>query len=324
MSKGSAPTGKIWDDFASKTVTGKTSAQIFTSNKMPKGMDPKDIKLRESRDSANFPESTGIILALDVTGSMSIIPEELIMKEKLKPLIQELLERKPISDPHIMAMAVGDAYSDQAPLQVSQFEGDIRIAEQMKSLFLEGNGGGNNKESYNLPWYFAARKTELDSLEKRGKKGFLFTFGDEPCPPVLEKEHIKKIFGDNVPGDISTPDLLAMVQQKYHVFHVVVEEGDYARSRPKAVYDSWNAVMPKGHVLPLKDYTKIAEVVVSALERYAGKSVKAIEKSWGDKSTGLIVRDAIKDLVPLAEEGLVADQDQQVWRPKKSGGGRGR
>lgn len=284
-----------WDNYTTKNTKGKTTAQIFNASSMKKELSPLNIAPRESRDSTQNPNSTPIILALDVTGSMGIIADTLA-REGLGALVEEILNRKPVSDPHIMVMGVGDAEYDRAPLQVSQFEPDIRIAEQLKDIFLERGGGGNRSESYNLPWYFAANKTEIDSV-KQGRKGILFTFGDEECPPVLKAEHVKQFLGETIQGDIKTEDLLKMVSQKYDVFHVVIEEGNYARQEPKRVYDSWNKVLPKGHVIPVKDYKKLPEVLVSVMEVHGGKDPAAVIASWKGK-TADTVREAIKDVVP--------------------------
>jgi hypothetical protein len=137
---------------------------------------------------------------------------------------------------------------------------------------------------------------------------------------VLTKEQIKKVFGEAVPNDISTADLLAMVQQKYDVFHVVVEQGNYARAHRAEVYNSWNDVLPQGRVIPLKDITKVAEVITSVLEVHAGKDRDAVVKSW-DGSTGLVVRAATEGMVKAKDAGT------GLWRPgqdePKKRGGRG-
>lgn len=291
-----------WDDYAAKNK-GKSTSQIFNQSSIKQSMDPRGISVRESRDSAKNPNATPIILALDVTGSMGIIADKMA-REGLGTLVEQILDRKPVSDPHIMVMGVGDAYYDRAPLQASQFEADIRIAEQLKDIFLEKGGGGNHFESYNLPWYFAATKTDIDAT-KHGRKGIIFTFGDEECPPVLEAKHIKKFLGDDVPKDISTKDLLKMVSQKYDVYHVVIEQGSHAQSYSKQVHQSWEKVLPKNHIISLKDYNKLSEVLVSVLEVHNGKDPKDVVKSW-QGPTAKVVEDAIQHMTPgAAPTGLV-------------------
>ena len=66
---------------------------------------------------------------------------------------------------------IGDAQSDRVPLQVGQFESDNRMDDQLRTIFLEGNGGGQKSESYELATYFIARHTVTDAWEKRGRKG---------------------------------------------------------------------------------------------------------------------------------------------------------
>ena len=144
-----------WDatSYASyaSTTRGKTVDKIYSGRELHKDLDPKGVAVHESRDSADNPNATPVIVGLDVTGSMGMIAHTMAQKG-LGVLFQEILDRKPISDPHIMFMGIGDAASDRAPLQVSQFEADDRIIEQLTKLWVEGSGGGNDSESYNLPW----------------------------------------------------------------------------------------------------------------------------------------------------------------------------
>ena len=59
-------------------------------------------------------------------------------------------------------MGIGDLAYDYAPIQASQFESDIRIAEQLDKIYFEGGGGGNNFESYTAAWYFGVHNCKLD------------------------------------------------------------------------------------------------------------------------------------------------------------------
>lgn len=299
---------KDWDAYASTHTRGKSASEIFNSRSLRADMDPRQIKVRESRDSTSNPHSTPIILALDVTGSMGIIPEALI-KDGLGTLVQSILDRKPVTDPHIMVMGVGDVECDNAPLQVSQFEADIRIAEQLKNIYVEGGGGGNRSESYTLPWYFAAQKTDIDCA-KHGRKGVIFTFGDEECPDSIRAEQIRHFLGDKIQHDLSAAELLKMAAQKYDVFHVVIEEGDYARRDVKRVHDSWQRVLPKEQIIAVKDYRKLPEIIVSVLEVYGGKKPEDVIASW-PHNTAPAVAEAIKHV----EQGKGKAPGIKVMRP---------
>lgn len=283
-----------WSGYTS-TVKDKKRTEIFSSSKMPERFDPKNIKIRESRDSIINPNSNAIVVALDVTGSMGINAEQL-SKHGLGIMVEEIIKRKPVSDPHFMCMGIGDVKYDNSPLQVTQFEADITIANDLKDIYLEGGGGGNNSESYNLAWYFAALHTSIDCYEKRGKKGYLFTLGDEEVPKDLLASEIRKVFGNEETNDYTSEQLLNMASKMYHVYHIIVEQGSHARHYMKEVMDSWTPLLGQ-RVLRLANNDDLAEVIVSAIEVNEGKGIDEVINSWS-KDKAISVSRAINQLAP--------------------------
>jgi hypothetical protein len=263
----------------SSSTRGKSTDEIYSSRSIHKDLDPKGVKIRESRDSRDNPNSTPIIVAIDVTGSMGIIAD-VLARQGLGTLFTELLDGKIVSNPHVMFMAIGDANCDQAPLQVSQFEADNRIVDQLTQIWIEHGGGGNNFESYNLPWYFASEHTEHDSLIKRGKRGYLFTVGDEKAPSDLTRAQIERFIGDKPERSITSAEMLRDAQRKYEVFHVVIKEGDYARKDLTGVVDSWVKLLGQ-RVIQLADHTKLAETVVSAIAIAEGQGAEKAASRYG-------------------------------------------
>jgi|LSQX01.1.fsa_nt_gb hypothetical protein len=289
-------TDKDWERYAAKHVSGKASVgDIYTHRSIAKELDPKGVKIRESCDSAENPMSTALIVALDVTGSMGIILDTMA-REGLKTLASEVYDRKPVTDPHIMFMGIGDAEAgDRAPLQVTQFEADIRIAEQLTKIYLENGGGGNTYESYALAWYFAALHTRIDCFEKRNKKGVLFTIGDEKPTPYLRGMDIERVLGYKPQFErISARELLAMVSRQYDVFHIIVEEGSYCRRASTSVEDEWRTLLGQRAIM-LSDHTKLSEVIVSTIQIMAGEDMGDVISSW-DGETGLVVAKAVNSL----------------------------
>lgn len=284
-----------WSAYAASTI-GRTTEAVFTARGIDNDLNPFGVRVRESRDSALNPESTAIIVGLDVTGSMGMIADALA-REGLGTMVEEILARRPVSDPHILCMGIGDVLCDQAPLQVTQFEADIRIARQLEKLWLEKGGGGNCCESYTLPWYFAALHTAIDCFEKRGQKGYLFTVGDEEPPMDLPGTAITRFLGDPPQRDFSSRELLQLVSRMYHVFHIIVEEGSHARHDPRGVRDRWTALLGQ-RVIGLSDHTRLAEVIVSAIEVNEGRDQAQVVKSWS-KQTALVVRRVVSTLEPL-------------------------
>jgi hypothetical protein len=293
---------KDWTKYATASVVGKTTEKIYTKSSIDSDFDPKLIKIRESCDSDSNPQSTALIVAEDVTGSMSPVLDATI--RGLSTLVTEIYNRKPITDPHMLFMGVGDFEHDRAPLQVTQFEADIRIAEQLAKIYLEQGGGGNTYESYAAAWYFAATRTAIDCFTKRGKKGYLFTVGDECPTPYLLAGNIEQFLGDKIQGDhIGVNELLTMVSRQYEVFHIMIEEGNYMRRNADKVVKSWTELLGQ-RAIRLSDVTKLPETIVSILQLNEGTTLDTIVSSW-DKSTSLVIQNAVKDMTKGVEDRSV-------------------
>ena len=260
------------------TYRKKSRQELFSQSQIRKDFNPKNIVVRESCDSEANPTSNAIIVALDVTGSMGFIAEH-IAKNGLGTLVEGILDRKPVADPHIMMMAIGDLFYDRAPLQATQFEADIRIAEQLTGLWLEGGGGGNSFESYDLPWAFAARKTKIDCFDKRGKKGYLFTIGDENPPEAGTHQQLSKATGIHTQTNLTAKALLSEAQERYNVFHIIVEEGSHARRHLREVSRGWHGLLGK-RAVHLNNYQCIAEVIISVIEVNEGRDPDEVIQSW--------------------------------------------
>ena len=185
-------------------------------------LDPLGVAVRESRDSAEHPDTLAVAVLFDVTGSMGGVPRTL--QTKLPDLLGLLLRKGYATDPQILFGAIGDATCDRAPLQVGQFESDNRMDEHLGKILLEGGGGGQKSESYELAMYFMARHTAIDCFEKRGRRGYLFIIGDELPYPKVKRREVGKVVGDRLRQDIPTRDLVAELSAGYDVYYILPPE----------------------------------------------------------------------------------------------------
>jgi hypothetical protein len=263
----------------------KSVREVFKNRVAKDDYNSKNIKVRESLDSEDNPESTPIMIALDVTGSMGFIPSYMANKG-LGTLASSIMDDSPVKDPHLMMMAIGDIRHDSYPIQATQFEADIRIAEQITDLYLESGGGGNATESYDLAWIFANQKTKTDSFKKRGIKGYLFTIGDELPPSSCPKENLIR-HGFHAQDDILAKDSLEQAQKEWHVFHICVEETGH-----RGKYKEWKECLGN-RAIRLSNHEKISEVITSVIRVSEGESPQDVINSFKDEETQSVVSYAL-------------------------------
>lgn len=258
--------------------------------------------IRESRDNDEHPNSTPIILGFDSTGSMGRVPR--VIQEKLSDVFGLLLERKYVDDPQIMIATYGDAYVDSVPLQVSQFESDNRIDDNLDNLFLEGGGGGNGGETASMLFYYAAHHTVTDSMEKRDKKGYMFVIADEVMLDLTEKQ-VDKFIGDGQPlGGLTAKEIAADVSKKWDVYILLIDNMSAKIQGSEAHYKS---LFGEDKVLVVENPDTIAETISLAIGVLEGRidTNKGADDLRANGSSEMVVRSATRALAPLAKRQQV-------------------
>lgn len=261
--------------------------EVFEAEACNPKMDPKYINKRECFDSAEHPNTTPIVVGLDVTGSMGYLAVE-IATGALNELITKLYSTGAVEDPALMCAAYGD-YNDRFPLQVSQFESDIRIAQQLLELYFED--GGNGQVVPTLLWEFLLEHTEIDAIKKRNQKGFVFTIGDNAEIRADEiNETVERVIGDKCGK--TREELLSDLEEKFNVFHIVVDSSDLQGS-----------AFMSGRVMRIdqKEISAIPEIIISAIQMQKGMGIDEVVNQWTDV-TRPIVRAAVSQLCICSDD----------------------
>ena len=281
--------------------------QVFQQRQCHPMMNPKGVKMRESRDGADHPESQGIVFALDVSGSMGEIPK--VMATEQLPNFMKVLMDCQVKDPQVLFLALGNATSDQAPLQVGQFESTAELMDQWLTwTYLEGRGGGEG-ESYDLAFYFLAAHTEMDCMVKRKKRGYLFMTGDETPFPALSRHIVEGIIGDKLDEDIPLEEVIAELQKTYIPFFLIPD-----RTRAKRCERRWRDLLGD-NVLVLNGPADVCFVAAGALlmcEKRAA-SLNEVAKILSAAGMPALRRNnVVQALTPLAEV-LLGEKHKCSW-----------
>ena len=282
-------------------------------------LDPYGVTKRESRDSDEHPESLAIAVLFDVTGSMRRVPRAL--QVKLPELLGLLLRKGYVTHPQILFGAIGDATCDHAPLQIGQFESDNRMDDDLGRILLEGGGGGQKTESYELAMYFMARHTSIDCHERRGRRGYLFLIGDEMPYPRVKAQEVRRIIGDDIVEDLRLETIVAELNRKYDVYYILPEGSSYVGD--DEVLGRWRRLLGQ-NVIQLDDLDAVCETIaltialgedaidldngLDHLREYGSRSAPSVSRALARISTDramVAVSSVPEDLVTNPSDGIV-------------------
>lgn len=205
-----------------------------------------------------------LVIACDVTGSMGEWPATMFSK---LPYLE--LEGKEYlgDDMEISFAAVGDVYSDDYALQVRKFTKGTELKEKLEELVIEGGGGGQTMESYDLCALYYSRKVKMP---KAIKPIFIF-IGDEGCYDSIDRESAKTYAGIELKERLPTKQVMKDLQSKYSVYLIRKPYdngyGDSMSSTDKKLYKEWADMLGEDHISILPDPNRVVDVIFGILAK---------------------------------------------------------
>jgi hypothetical protein len=218
----------------------------------------------------------------------------------LNKLAKMVLEQGAVAYPQFAFGAVGDAFSDDVPIAMGEFEADDELAEaHLANLFIEGGGGGSGEESYELPLWFFGNRVDTDAWDKRRKKGLLFLIGDEAPYPWVRKDKAKQFLGADLSEDVPLAVAARQAQERFDVF--LVRPGGSSHFDNANVEAIWKSILPAERVIRAERWEEIVPKIAGIISVMGGRSlddtIAALRASGFDPT----LADATgRSLVPLA------------------------
>lgn len=306
MGGGSWDTGAYHSSASSRESAGiddfsytKTATKVH-SNLDPARINTKPFKKLESRDSVEHPESNAVLVCFDVTGSNY---GRAVDAQKRLPNLMDLLN-KYLKDPQVAVAANDDINVVEATkaIQISDFESDNRVDDHIRNIMLVGCGGGNDGESYDLLLYAAARKMVLDCVEKRGKKGYMFLYADEPIFTQVDADEVKAVYGDHLQANIPIEEIIEEARRNFNVF-VIWPEGGY-----KHAHQQYKKLFGEEFVLVSQHPNLICELIASTVALYEEKPADIVVRDLiavgvGDHEAKALVKHTAHVTSSLATSG---------------------
>ncbi len=233
---------KTYDAHAGRSYADASAKGLTTADVIPKSL---------VTDSPS-----PLVVACDVTGSMGEWPAVIFSK---LPYLD--IEGKEYLGPdmEISFGAIGDAtMADKYPLQVRNFDKGTKLAEHLKALIVEGGGGGDACESYELAALYYARNVQMP----KATKPIMIFIGDEGLHPYVEKGHAMA-HHIIINTKVDTPDIFDELTRKYAVYVVRKSYG----GSDTVIQRQWSELLGEDHVVPLETADRVVDVIFGILAK---------------------------------------------------------
>lgn len=199
-----------------------------------------------------------LIIAVDVTGSMSSWPAEIF--DRLPLLYNTLSQYR--EDLEICFAAIGDSSCDRWPLQVTSFAKSFDLEQQLGSLYGEG-GGGDAPESYGLFAHWVNTHVQIPKAED---KPFLIVFGDITMHPKVFDSEIRNFLKDQASQDVDALSAWKQVASQWNTWFLRRPNG----SRGDEVDQQWAKAIGAQKVFRIEDEQRAVDYAMGLVARAWG------------------------------------------------------
>jgi hypothetical protein len=234
-------------------TTTESSNQLVINQGLHPDLDPKFYSQNNLKSKGRSP----IVFALDVTGSMGEWVKTIY--DKLPMFYGQIIQNEYTFDPTLSFCAIGDADCSKVPIQISGFSTGLDIDSCINKIFLEGGGGGNLRESYELAAHFYLNNCDLENHEFP----FLFITGDEAFFNEITKVNVEKIFGQKLEKNLNSREVFKLLKKKFNVFHL--RKTFEMEEKEKGMYKQWGDTLGQERVLSVNSPKASIDVILGCI-----------------------------------------------------------
>jgi hypothetical protein len=241
-----------------------------------------------------------IVIGLDVTGSNTEFAN--IVYDKAPMLYGQIEQQGYLKNFDICFSAIGDAHCDNSPIQVCDFKAGIDIDKELKKLYMEGGGGGQTMETYELSAYYFAHKCNMPNATLP----FFFFIADESPYAVLDQDIIEEYIGDSVTEDVDSKQIFRDLFRNFKG-NVYIFQNDYggsehgSKSETSKINNEWKRLIGKNyaeHLIRIKEEKSIIDLILGTIAMVSGS------RSLTTYKTDMVARGQTDTRIATVEESL--------------------
>lgn len=246
-----------------------------------------------------------IIIVVDGTGSMGTFPETIFKK---LPLLDDCA-RDYLEGVQFSFAMIGDAGSDRYALQVQPFCAGTGMVESLNKLVIEGNGGANAQESYDLAalYYLSNVKTP-----KATNKPILIFVCDEGVYHTVDKDWAKAHAKVDLKEKMTDKTLFAKLSEKYSVYairkHYGVEQEDGKMTGANLrIHEQWSGLVGGERITILQDPARVVDLILGILATETDK-LAFFEHELTERQRPDQVEEVMHSMISLSKAKTRADK----------------
>jgi len=284
----------VWKghDFASARRTYDAHVGRSYDAAVTAGKGTKDLIAENVKTDSSAP----LVIVVDETGSMGDWPATMFSK---LPYLENELKEYMGEDAEICFMAIGDAYcNEKYPLQVRPFAKGLELKDRLKELVIEGGGGGQTTETYELAALFAAEKMEIP----KAVKPIMIFIGDEQCYDSISPDHAEKLLGIKLQKSLSTEQVFKKLKEKFSVYLIRKPYGSSSvnslSEEDRRITKHWAGLVGDDHIANLPEAGRVVDVIFGILAKEANR-IAYFEHEIEDRQTADQVKTVYKSLATI-------------------------
>jgi len=284
----------VWKghDFASARRTYDAYVGRSYSAAVSAGKGTKDLIAENVKTDSSAP----LVIVVDETGSMGDWPATIFSK---LPYLENELKEYMGEDAEICFMAIGDAYcNEKYPLQVRPFAKGLELKDRLKELVIEGGGGGQTTETYELAALFAAEKMEIP----KAVKPVMIFIGDEQCYDSISPDHAEQLLGIKLEKSLSTAQVFKKLKEKFSVYLIRKpygsSSGNTLSEEDRRITKHWAELLGDDHIANLPEAGRVVDVIFGILAKEANR-IAYFEHEIEDRQSADQVKTVYKSLATI-------------------------
>jgi hypothetical protein len=258
----------VWKghDFASARRSYDAHVGRSYDKAVSAGKGTRDLIAEDVKTDSTAP----LIIVVDETGSMGEWPATIFSK---LPYLENEGKEYLGEDFEICFMAIGDAYcsNEKYPLQVRPFAKGLDLKKTLTELVIEGGGGGQTTETYELAALFAAEKVQIP----KAVKPIMIFIGDEQCYDTISPDHAERLLGMKLEKTLTTKAVFEKLKEKFAVYIIRKPYGSSSSnnvsSTDERITAHWAELVGNDHIANLPEAGRVVDVIFGILAKEAGR-----------------------------------------------------